>query len=126
MPSKTLISIVFGLCFALLITPVVSFSIAIREEDRVFIVDQRGERWEVTQAESLGFKANEFQYGIGRHAFKPLDDSHLGETGPVLAPNHRIIGIADGSQAQAYSISRLSRHEVANTSIGSKPIAVGY
>ena len=126
MPLKTLISFLFVLCFAFLITPVIAFSIAMREADGVFVMDRTGERWDVTQAESLGFKTEEFLHGIGRNAFTPLDDSHLGDRGPDLSPHLRIIGIADGSQAQAYSIARLSRHEIANTTIGSKPIAVGY
>ena len=126
MTLKKLISFLFVLCFAFLMTPFIAFSIAIREADKVFILDRTGERWDVTQAESLGFKANEFQYGIGRNAFSTLDDSHLRGKSPALFPNLRIIGIADGSQAQAYSNSKLSRHEIANTSISSKPIAIGY
>ena len=126
MPLKTLISFLFVLCLAFLMTPVIAFLIVIREADNVFIVDRTGERWNVTQAESLGFKADGFQYGIGRNAFTPLNDSHLSGKSPALPPNLRIIGIADDSQAQAYSVSRLSRHEIANTSISSKEIAVGY
>ncbi len=37
-----------------------------------------------------------------------------------------MIGVSDGKTAQAYSVSKLSRHEVANTMLGDAPIAVGY
>lgn len=34
---------------------------AVRENGKTYIVDQRGERWDVTQAESLGFDPEGFQ-----------------------------------------------------------------
>jgi hypothetical protein len=98
----------------------------IRENNRTYIVDRTGEQWEVTQAESVGFKPEGFQYGLGRDAFTPLDDSHLDDEADQVRPGLRVIGVAQGSQAQAYSISRLSVHEVANSQIGADPIAVGY
>jgi hypothetical protein len=97
-----------------------------REGGRVYIVDQGGELWDVTQAESLGFKPEKFQYGIGRNAFSPLDDSYLSDNTGQIPRGLRIIGVADGSEAKAYSVSRLRSHEISNSEIGSKPIAVGY
>jgi hypothetical protein len=40
----------------------------VREKGRTFIVDQRGERWEVTQAQSLGFVPERFPGPEGRRA----------------------------------------------------------
>lgn len=97
-----------------------------RDGDSVFIVDQHGEQWDVTQAEQMGFEPERFQYGIGRDAFTPLDESLLTDDARGVAPGTRVIGIARGAEAQAYSVRKLSRHEVANTSIAEKPIAVGY
>jgi hypothetical protein len=74
--------------------------------DKTFIVDQRGERWDVTQAKSIGFKPEGFQYGIGRDAFTPLDETDLADDTSSVSKNLRIIGISD--------------------KIGSKPVAVGY
>ena len=34
-----------------------------REDERAFIVDTTGERWEVTHAESVGFEPGGFQFG---------------------------------------------------------------
>jgi hypothetical protein len=103
-----------------------ALSFVTEEEDRTFILDQTGERWDVTQAKSLGFRPELFQYGIGRDAFTPLDDSHLSDGGAYVHQNLRIIGIADDLEAHAYSVSKLWRHEIANSKMGSKPIAVGY
>jgi hypothetical protein len=75
---------------------------------------------------SIGFKPERFQFGIGRNAFTPLDDSYLSDDADISDRNTRIIGVEDGSQAQAYSVPKLRHHEIANSKIGSKPIAVGY
>ncbi len=93
--------------------------------DRVYIQDQTGVRWDVTQAKSLGFKPEKFQYGIGKYAFETLDDTHIRDA-TSSKRNPRVIGIAEGDQAQAYSVPKLRYHEIANTHLGDKPLAVGY
>jgi hypothetical protein len=98
----------------------------IRKGEKVYIEDQDGERWDVTQAKSLGFKPERFQYGIGRNAFTPLDDSSLSDGSSAVFRNPRVIGITDGTEARAYAIPKLRYHEIANTRIGTKPVAVGY
>ena len=103
-----------------------TFSKAIQEGDKSYIVDLHGERWDVTQAKSIGFDPQRFRHGIGRHAFTPLDDSDLKEHSPDLSNNTRVIGIADGKEARAYSVPRLNRHEIANSSIGDQAIAAAY
>jgi hypothetical protein len=75
---------------------------------------------------SIGFDPERFQHGIGRNAFTPLDDSQLKEKSPHVSSNTRVIGISDGKEARAYSVPRLYRHEVANSSIGDQPIAAVY
>jgi len=89
-------------------------------------VDRTGERWDVTQAKTLGFKPEKFQYGIGRYAFSPLNDSNLSDDSYSVSLNQRVIGVGDSNTAQAYSVSKLSHHEVANSMFGDVPIAVGY
>ncbi len=103
-----------------------AFSFVVKESGKVYIVDQTGERWDVSQAESIGFQPEGFQYGMGRNYFKPLDDAHLSDETDNVSSNLRILGVADGHEAKAYSIPKLSRHEIANSKIGSEPIAVGY
>jgi hypothetical protein len=103
-----------------------AFSKVIHEGDRIYIVDRHGERWDVTQARSIGFMPERFQHGIGRNAFTPLDDSDLKDKPSEVSKSLRVIGISDGKQANAYSVPRLWRHEVANSRIGEKPIAAAY
>ncbi len=103
-----------------------TFSRAIEENGKSYIVDLHGERWDVTQAKSIGFDPERFRHGIGRNAFTPLDDSHLKDKSPNVSSNTRVIGISDGKEARAYSVPRLYRHEVANSSIGDQAIAAAY
>ena len=96
------------------------------EGGRTYIVDRHGERWDVTQAQSLGFKPDRFQYGIGRHAFTPLDDSHLSDDPTGVRENLRIIGVSAGGEAKAFSVPKLAHHEVANSTLAGDAVAVGY
>ena len=103
-----------------------AFSRVIEENGKTYIVDRHGERWDVTQAVSIGFEPHRFQHGIGRNAFTPLDDSKLSRDNAGVRRNERVIGITEGEHANAYSISKLWRHEVANSFIGDRPIAAAY
>lgn len=119
------------ICFSIvtiLLGGFISFTHGLVKEsgDRVAIVDRWGEHWDVTQAKSIGFKPEGFQYGIGRNAIKPLNDDHLTDKQEGMTERLRVIGVKEGDHAQAYSVPRLVHHEIANTTIGSKPIAVGY
>lgn len=96
------------------------------EAGKTYIVDQHGEPWDVTQAKSVGFIPSRFQYGIGRYAFTPLDDSAFVDNPDYIHRNLRVIGVSDGEAARAYSVPKLRYHEIANTVIGDSAIAVGY
>ena len=101
-------------------------SFVVRDDGKTYIVDKIGQRWDVTQAESIGFKPEKFQYGIGKDTIKPLDDTALSDDNTDVPQTLRIIGVEDGINAQAYSVSTLTRHEISNSTLGSEPIAVGY
>lgn len=101
-------------------------SAVLKEAEKIYIVDRTGERWDVTQAVSLGFNPEGFDFGLGRNAFTTLDDSLLTNDTSNISKNTRVIGITDGSTAKAYTISRLLGHEISNSSIGSEPVAVSY
>ena len=103
-----------------------AFSRVIEQNGKTFIVDRHGERWDITQAVSIGFEPHRFQHGIGRNAFTPLDDSKFSRDNAGVRHNERVIGITEGKHANAYSISKLWRHEVANSYIGDRPIAAAY
>jgi hypothetical protein len=106
--------------------PLAQAAPVIKESGKVYIVDQRGEQWDVTQAESLGFDPAAFQYGIGRNAFTPPDDSRVRKEYNGISGSTRVIGVSEGSAPRAYSVPTLRSHEVANSNLGGKPIAVGY
>jgi len=127
MPRKILLIVILVLAlFAAIGSLAGAFSKVIHDGDSTYIVDQHGERWDVTQARSVGFMPERFQHGIGRNAFTPLDDSSLKDKSRQASKSLRVIGIADGKEANAYSVERLRRHEVANSSIGNKQIAAAY
>lgn len=126
MLKKTFSFFILFLCLAYFITSGTAFSSVLREADKVYIVDRTGERWDVTQAKSIGFDPHGFQYGIGREAFTPLDESYLSDDTFFVSSGLRVIGVTVGTEAHAYSVPKLRRHEIANTTIDSKPIAVAY
>ena len=103
-----------------------AFARIIEDGDKTYIVDMHGERWDVTQARSIGFDPERFQHGIGRNAFTPLDDSSLTQETEGVAKNQRVIGVTDGKTANAYSVARLYRHETANGFLGDRPITAAY
>ena len=123
---KVIISKIILLVLILGIALSQAFSSVIEEKGKTYIVDRHGERWDVTQARSIGFEPHRFQHGIGRNAFRPLGDSDWSNGVNHNTPNFRIIGVVDGDEAQAFSVLKLSYHEIANTKLASGPIAAGY
>jgi len=97
-----------------------------REGGRVEIEDRNGDRWDVSQAEKIGFAPRRFRHGIGKDAFTPLNDGDFTDDRPASSSNTRIIGVVFDGDAHAYSVNRLKRHEIANTTIADQPIAAGY
>jgi hypothetical protein len=98
----------------------------IREGGKTYIQDRRGERWDVTQAETLGFHPEGFQYGIGRNAFTPLTDVRVRKEDTGIPGRLRVIGVTKGEENRAYSVPLLGGHEVANSTLGGKEITVAY
>lgn len=98
----------------------------VKDGDKTFLVDRTGEQWDISQAVSIGFDPHHFEFGIGRYAFNPLDDRNWQEPHNNNASGMRVIGVAEDSEAHAYSIRKLSYHETANTFLGSKAIVASY
>jgi hypothetical protein len=96
------------------------------KDGKYHLVDQYNESWDISQAVSLGFKPEHFQYGIGRNTIKPVDDTSLSDQGESISGSPRMIGVENDGESHAYVISRLVRHEIANTTIGDEAVAVGY
>lgn len=124
--KRIMLFFVFVLGMSLYMLYTNGFSLIVQEGEATYIIDRRGERWNITQAVSIGFQPERFQFGLGRNAFLPLSDQYL-EDGAGNVPDHlRILAVEEGNDARAYSIPKLSGHEIANSSVGGKPIAVGY
>lgn len=117
------IAILFVLMSAAFVGILISSGFA---EKTVSITDQTGKKWDVTQAASLGFKPEKFQYGIGMNAFTTLNNSHLSGTPGQLEKRQRVIGVQVDDEAHAYSVRRLRYHEIANTQIAGRSIAAGF
>ncbi|UCG79398.1 MAG: DUF3179 domain-containing protein [Nitrospirota bacterium] len=103
-----------------------SYSSAIKVGDKTFLIDRAGEKWDITQAVSIGFKPERFEFGLGRNAFTPLNDNFLTDPKDGTSNRMRVIGISKGHEAKAFSLRRMARHEITNSSIGGKPVAVGF
>ena len=119
------ISILFLGSFCLIVYAP-AFSGVIQDGQKTYIVDRHGERWDVTQAMSIGFEPGRFRHGIGRNAFTALDDSSLSQDTSGARLDQRVIGVSDGKDANAYSVSKLYRHETANSFLGDTPITAAY
>ena len=116
--------LVVGLILAFL-APHASAAV-LKEGGQTYLLDRTGERWDITQAVSIGFDPDHFEFGIGRHAFNPLGDA---DWEPGLKQNGskmRVIGVAGNGDAHAYSVNKLRYHETANTFLGSAAIVAGY
>ena len=122
----SLLATLLILCGTWFSVTVSSADFVTRSGGKTYIVDRTGERWDVTQAESIGFKPGAFQYGIGKNAITPLDDTDISDDTSSFNENPRIIGVTDGTASRAYSVPKLRYHEIANTRLGEKPIAAGY
>ena len=126
MRKKILITCPAGLFLLLAVTGLIACANVSKKEGQTYIRDRTGERWEISQAVELGFAPDRFQYGIGRHAFKPLDSTDLSDNTSSVSLSERVIGVANKEAAHAYSIRKLRHHEIANTYLGDVPIVVGY
>ena len=110
----------------LLVLPPAAWSRVLEDGDKTYLVDRTGERWDISQAVSIGFEPRYFEFGIGRHAFRTLDDTHWQSETAGANGYTRVIGVADNEDAHAYSVAKLRYHEIANTHLGHRAIAAGY
>ena len=117
---------IIGLFLVFVVIGSAACALESKVEGPAVLRDQTGERWDISQARKLGFKADGFQYGIGRNAFKPLDNNDLSTDTSSVPSSERVIGIANQHEAHAYSVRKLSRHEIANTLLGEVPVSAGY
>jgi len=102
------------------------FAGVIQQDGKVFISDRTGERWDITQAVSIGFDPAGFEFGLGRTAFTPLDDSQLQDASGGISGRLRILGVPGETETKAFAVGKLRGHEIANSFIDDQPIAAAY
>jgi hypothetical protein len=124
-PNCTLNALVIAFIFVILIASPAASSV-VNEGGKINIVDRTGERWDITQAVSIGYDPNNFEFGIGRDAFQTLDERHWTTKTGAANSAMRVIGVAENGDAHAYSVGKLRYHETANTTLGSRAIVAAY
>ncbi len=110
----------------------------IQEDERIFIVDQTGKKWDVTHAKKrYDMEPSKFQFGLGPNAIRPILTPRMlspGDTGyPEDEAGFLVLGttLNDGTRplsdgTRSYSIIDLSRHEIADEKFGNLHVAVAY
>ena len=110
----------------------------IQEDERIFIVDQTGKKWDVTHAKKrYDMEPSKFQFGLGPNAIRPILTPRMlspGDTGyPDDEDGFLVLGttLNDGTRplsdgTRSYSIIDLTRHEIADEKFGNLHVAVAY
>ena len=98
---------------------------------RIFIIDHTGKEWDVTHAvNEYGFKAEQFQYGLGPNAINPILEPEFispGDPGyPSVDDDDLVIGTVINNIVRAYPISIIWKHEIVNDQFGMTYVAVAY
>ena len=101
---------IFILFSVLLLICTGSLAGVIKKDGKIFISDRKGEKWDITQAVSIGFKPDKFEFGLGRNAFSPLDDSHFRDATKSIPKKLRVIGVLGENESKAFSINKLTGH----------------
>jgi hypothetical protein len=104
----------------------------IRNRDgRIFIVDNTGKEWDVTHAANVyGMQAEQFQFGLGPNAIRPIQNPKFlnpGDPGyPADNNDMLVIGSVFNGVNRAYPIRVLSSHEIVDDVFGDAHVAVAY
>lgn len=98
---------------------------------KIFIKDRMGKKWNVTHAvKNYGFKAEEFQFGLGQYAIPPLLNPRFLQPGDPDYPgpnlNLPIIGFKYKDEARAYPLSFLVYYEVVDDQFDSTYVAAAF
>jgi hypothetical protein len=99
--------------------------------DKIFIVDEEGKRWEVTDAvRQFGFQADKFQFGLGGFAIRPINNPRYlapGDPGyPSPNSSQLVIGTKNGDTPLAYPTSIMKTAEIVNEVFVDEHVAVAY
>ena len=97
--------------------------------DRVYIVDQSGKRWDITQAVvRYGFERSGFKFGLGPFTLTPLMSPPAAAPGdsayPADTDAFSVIGVSRHGAHRAYKLDDLLDVEVVDDTLGGVPLAV--
>jgi len=97
----------------------------IEENNRTFIVDRAGERWNITTAvKEYGMDPKLFHFGLGREAFTPIQNPKVLSAPPSGDP--MIFGVVHKGEARAYDRASLTRHETAIDKLAGDRVLVAH
>jgi len=101
------------------------------KDSTIYIVDRTGKQWDITHAvKHYNFSKNNFNYGLGPNAIKPINYPDMLESGdpgyPESHSSQTVIGVNINGEARAYPIDVLSSHEVVNDTLKGFYTAVAY
>lgn len=98
----------------------------IKQGSGTYLVDRTGEQWDILQAVFIGYDPRKFEFGIGRHAFRSVDENDWASKAGSSSLGMRVIGVAGNGHAHAYAVERLRYYKTANTFLGTQPILAGF
>lgn len=97
----------------------------IKKNGKIFIVDRKGEQWDVTSAANeFGMEPKLFHFGLGRGAFTPIIDPEI-EAGPKPG-DPLVFAVTYNGIARAYNHRRLTRHETLLDNLGGTRVMVAH
>ncbi|MBD3334630.1 MAG: DUF3179 domain-containing protein [Candidatus Eisenbacteria bacterium] len=101
------------------------------DEEPILITDRTGKEWDVTYAvKELGFKVEDFNFGLGPDAIPPIVDPQFIAPGEEEYPSPdaavRVLGMTAGDDARAYPVTDIAGHEVVNDRVGDLHFAATY
>jgi len=99
--------------------------------NKIFIVDDTGERWDITHAvNEYGFDTEQFFFGLGKDFIKPYLNPQFFVPGDAFYPRPDegfiSVGYKVGQDTRAYSLAVLKNTEVVDDDVGGNRVAVCY
>ncbi len=126
------ISILFFIsCDTRTIEPIDFSPPIVQNQDSISIIDQTGKEWDITHAvRKYGMKAENFQYGKGPYAIRPIINPKLlspGDQGyPGASSSFIVIGVNIDNDVRAYPLFLMKSYEIVDEIISDTHVAVAY
>lgn len=103
----------------------------LEDEGEIFIIDQAGDRWNITHAvRRYGFDPEGFQFGLGKTAIPPIIvPAFIGPEHhryPADGDEQLVMGVELEGEIRAYPLFDLSFHETVRDRFGDTPVTVAY